>query len=560
MKLTIGRKITGCFMTIALLMVTVSALSFRSLGSIENSLNDLVDIRVKILTNAQRIQAAGLEQNDYMREYFLNQTPSSVQRMTEANGEVVKIVEETLPLVENPEDQERFQKLKDLAVDYKTRADTIMIMPHAQGLREANFSLFGVATQLVVLAESMAEDQINKMELERVSVKDTNTQDKNLSVVISICAIVAAIALGVVIAMMISRPIRKITAAAKDIAKGDLRTRDLKIHSRDEVRELADAFDEMTVQLRSLIGKVEQGSDHLAVSSKTLTASAEQTAAATQHITEAAQEVAAGSELQVRGADDSARAMEEMTQGIGRIAESSSAVFEVSITARNQADEGDSAAQRAVLQMNNIFESSSKAAASVKKLGERSGEIGEIIEVITGISSQTSLLALNASIEAARAGENGRGFMVVATEVKKLAIQSEEAAKKISELIREVQKDTEAAVKGMNEGILQARDGVAVVQAAGDAFAQIKEAIIQVSAQIEEVSATAEQISAGSEQVAASVEETSRIARQSAEQTHLVAATSEEQLASMQEITSSAATLNSMAEELQQAVSKFRLS
>jgi methyl-accepting chemotaxis protein len=547
-------------MTIALLMVTVSALSFRSLGSIENSLNDLVDIRVKILTNAQRIQAAGLEQNDYMREYFLNQTPSSVQRMTEANGEVVKIVEETLPLVENPEDQERFQKLKDLAVDYKTRADTIMIMPHAQGLREANFSLFGVATQLVVLAESMAEDQINKMELERVSVKDTNTQDKNLSVVISICAIVAAIALGVVIAMMISRPIRKITAAAKDIAKGDLRTRDLKIHSRDEVRELADAFDEMTVQLRSLIGKVEQGSDHLAVSSKTLTASAEQTAAATQHITEAAQEVAAGSELQVRGADDSARAMEEMTQGIGRIAESSSAVFEVSITARNQADEGDSAAQRAVLQMNNIFESSSKAAASVKKLGERSGEIGEIIEVITGISSQTSLLALNASIEAARAGENGRGFMVVATEVKKLAIQSEEAAKKISELIREVQKDTEAAVKGMNEGILQARDGVAVVQAAGDAFAQIKEAIIQVSAQIEEVSATAEQISAGSEQVAASVEETSRIARQSAEQTHLVAATSEEQLASMQEITSSAATLNSMAEELQQAVSKFRLS
>lgn len=559
MRLTIGRKLVGWFMALAVLLIAVSGLAYRSLTNIEASFNDLVDVRVKILTNAERIQAAGLQQNDYMREYFLNQTPASVQRMIEANDTVVKLVDETLPYVKKDEDAERFQKLKDMALDYKTKVNAVMIMPPDQGLREANFSVFPVATQLVVLAQSMADEQVQLMDADKLAVKDSAKSDKNLSLFISIFAIVVAVGVGIVISYLISTPLRKITKMAKQVASGDLRTQKLKVRSRDEIRELADAFDEMIEQLRSIISKVEQGSDHLAISSKMLTASAEQTSSATEHITEAAQEVANGSEQQVRGAEDSARAMEEMTQGIGRIAESSSAVYEVSITAKQQADQGDVAAQNAVKQMNEIYAASGKAAESVRKLGERSGQIGEIIEVITGIASQTSLLALNASIEAARAGENGRGFMVVATEVKKLAIQSEEAARKISEMIREVQLDTEAAVKGMKEGMTQAREGVAVVEAAGNAFTQIKNAINLVSAQIEEVSATAEEISAGSEEVAASVEETSRIAKQAAGQIQMVAATSEEQMASMEEITSSAATLSSMAVELQQAVSKFKL-
>ncbi|MNC21469.1 Methyl-accepting chemotaxis protein McpA [compost metagenome] len=312
-------------------------------------------------------------------------------------------------------------------------------------------------------------------------------------------------------------------------------------------------------QLRGIIGKVEQGAAQLVESAQMMSSNAELTAAATQHITGTAQEVAAGSEQQVRGAEDSARAMEEMSQGITRIAESSSAVHEVSIQARQQADEGNAAAQHAVKQMNTVYLSASRAAENVKRLGERSEQIGEIIGVMSGIASQTSLLALNASIEAARAGEQGRGFVVVASEVKKLAIQSEEAAKQISGLIREVQLETAAAVKGMQEGMVQSREGLAVVESAGEAFGKIRTAIIGVASQIEEVSATAQEMSAGTQEVAVSVEETSRIARQSSRQIQEVASTTEEQLASMQEITASSNSLNNMAEELQQAVSKFKL-
>lgn len=558
MRLSIWRKLVGGFMLVAVLMIVVSGMSFRSLGNIRSTFNDLVDVRVKILSNAELIQAAGLQQNDYMREYFLNQNPASVQRMQTANARIVSLIEETMPLL-HAEDQADFQKLAGMAKDYKAKVDSILILPHADALREANVSLFPLAGQLVVLAEKIADEQISVMETERQSVQSMAKNDQNTGLVIGIIAIAGAIGIGLACAILISRPIRRITEVAKQIAAGDLTEKELDVRTKDEIGDLAAAFKEMEAQLRLVIGKVEREADQLAISSRMLTANAEQTSLATAQITEASQEVAVGSEQQVRGAEDSARAMEEMTQGISRIAESSSAVFELSVTARSQAEEGDRAAQRAVEQMNTIYRGSERAASGMRKLEERSAEIGAIIEVITGIASQTSLLALNASIEAARAGEQGRGFMVVASEVKKLAIQSEEAAKQISGLIREVQEDTESVVEDMNRGMQQAKEGVDVVREAGQAFTRIREAIQLVTSQIEEVSATSEEISAGSEEVAASVEETSRIAKQSAGKVHQVAATSEEQLAAMQEIASSASALNVMAVELQQAISKFKV-
>lgn len=558
-KLTIGRKLIGGFLLVALLMLTVTGLSYFSLRSMKGSFDELVNKRVQMLSHAERIQAAGLQQNDYMREYFLNQTPASVQRMQTSNTRIIELIDETLPLLDKEEEKASYGKLKEMAQDYKARVDSILLLDHEKALREANFSLFPLATQIVVLAEGMAEEQLKLMTAEQIRVEEAAKLDQTLNLAVSLFVVAASIAIGILCSMLISRPILRITEVAKQVAGGNLTIRSIGVRTKDEIRDLADAFEEMIRQLRSIISKVEEGADHMVASSTMLSASAEQTSLATAQITEASQEVAVGAERQVQGSQDSARAMEEMTAGIGRIAESSSAVFEMSVTARSQADEGNQAAQEAVRQMNIIHEVSGKASESVRKLMEHSEKIGSIIGVITEIASQTSLLALNASIEAARAGEQGRGFMVVATEVKKLAIQSEEAAGQIAKLIREVQQDTKTAVNGMNEGMLQTREGLEVVKTAGQAFTRILEAIQHVSAQIEEVSATSEEISAGSQEVAASVEETARIARQSAEKVHTVAATSQEQLASMQEIASSSATLSNMAAELQHAVSRFKL-
>ncbi|WP_438446618.1 methyl-accepting chemotaxis protein [Gorillibacterium sp. sgz5001074] len=559
MKITIGRKLVGAFMAVALLTAAVSGLSFNSLRNINKSFEDLVEVRVQVLSHVERVQVAGLEQNDYMREYFLTQNPAAVQRMQTSNKKIIDLIEEVLPSVEKEEDKASFKKVIELAKEYKTRVDSIMILPHEQALREASLSLFPLATQISVLAEEMANDHLKRMGEEQKAVQDSANRDQTTSMVVSFIIVALAIGIGILCSLLISRPLRQITAAAKQIAAGDLTVGKLGVRTKDEIGDLAGTFEAMVQQLRSIIGKVERSAGKMAESSRLLTESSELTSQGTSMISDVSQEVATGAEQQVRGAEDSARAMEEMTAGIGRIAESSASVYEQSVTARAQADEGDRAAQRAVEQMNVIYQAAEQSAERVRKLHEHSTEIGEIIQVITDIATQTSLLALNASIEAARAGEQGRGFMVVATEVKKLAIQSETAAKQITDLIHVVQRDTSSAVKGMNEGMQQSQEGLQVVQAAGLAFTRIREAIEHVASQIEEVSATSEEISAGSEEVAASVEETARIARLSADKVQTVAATSQEQLAAIQEIASSAATLNSMAEELQQEVSRFKL-
>ena len=195
----------------------------------------------------------------------------------------------------------------------------------------------------------------------------------------------------------------------------------------------------------------------------------------------------------------------------------------------------------------------------IKKLGNLSQEIGNIIGVITGIADQTNLLALNAAIEAARAGEHGQGFAVVADEVRKLAEQSKESADQIAGLINQMQEDTTEAVNVMEVGTKEVAAGKVIVDETGKRFEKILLSIEQVTAQIQEVSAISEEMSASAEEVNASIEEMANIAQYSASNTQNVASASEEQLASMEEITASATTLSKMAEDLQAIVKKFKL-
>ncbi len=210
-------------------------------------------------------------------------------------------------------------------------------------------------------------------------------------------------------------------------------------------------------------------------------------------------------------------------------------------------------------QMASIEKTVSSSAQVVTKLGERSKEIGQIVDTISGIAGQTNLLALNAAIEAARAGEQGRGFAVVAEEVRKLAEQSQEAAKEIAILISEIQSETDKAVVAMSDGTREVKVGAEVVNSAGQSFKEIVLLVNEESAQIKEISAAIQQMAAGSQQIVASAHDIDRISKDAAAQTQTVSAATEEQSASMEEIAASSQALAKMAEELQTAVRKFTI-
>ena len=376
-------------------------------------------------------------------------------------------------------------------------------------------------------------------------------------VTILVVLVLAAVAIAVFARRLVG-PLRKMVAYSEEIANGDLRERQRAVVSRDELGNLAEALVRMRGNLRALIEKVIVSTDQVAASSEQLTASAEQSSQAAAQISGVIGEVAAGAEKQLKAVEATAAIVEEMSAGIKQIAANANAVAGTSADSAEAARQGSRAVENAISQMGKIEDTVVRSAKVVTKLGERSKEIGTIVDTIAGIAGQTNLLALNAAIEAARAGEQGRGFAVVAEEVRKLAEQSQEAAKQIADLIGEIQQDTDSAVTAMNAGTEEVHTGSTVVQEAGKTFQTIFAAFDSVTGQIRQISAAIEELAGGSQQIVTAVQDIDTISKGASAQAQSVSAATEEQSATMEEISASSQALAKMAEELTQAINKFR--
>ncbi len=393
---------------------------------------------------------------------------------------------------------------------------------------------------------------------EAEATKDTDTLAK-MMLIISLLALIIVGAFIVLLSKKFAGPISLIRDECLLMSQGDLRERASQVTSADEIGQLAKGFREMRTHLRELVSKVHSQSEQLAASSEELTASADQSAQASNQVAIAITDVANGAASQLTAADEAAAVVQQMSASIQEVSATTNEVANQSAQAASRANEGNKAVNRAVEQMARIEQTVGQSAKVVSELGERSKAIGQIVATISGIAGQTNLLALNAAIEAARAGEQGRGFAVVAEEVRKLAEQSQEATKQISELIGGIQGDTEQAVAAMDSGTREVKLGAEVVNAAGNAFREIVGLVDRVSEQVKDVSDTVEQMAAGSQQIVGAVNRINKLSKDAAGQAQNVSAATEEQSASMQEIASSSQVLAKMAIELREAVGKFQV-
>ncbi|WP_378955789.1 methyl-accepting chemotaxis protein [Pelosinus sp. sgz500959] len=358
--------------------------------------------------------------------------------------------------------------------------------------------------------------------------------------------------------MRLLRPIEEISKEVAKIGDGDLSV-SISHSSNDEIGILARAVSSAIENFRKMIVKVQEASEMVSASSEELTANTEQLAQAADQVSTAIADVANGTGNQMQAVDTTMNIVEQMSAGLQQIAANTGSVSATAEKTSSAALEGGKAVQKVTSQMANIETSVNNSAMVVAKLGERSKEIGQIVDTISGIAGQTNLLALNAAIEAARAGEQGRGFAVVAEEVRKLAEQSSGAAKEIATLIGEIQGDTDKAVMVMNEGTNEVKKGTEVAHLAGQSFVEIASLVENVSDEIRGISAAIEEMAGGSQQIVSSVKDIAQISKATTGQTQTVSAATEEQSASIQEIASSSTDLSTMAGDLQAIVSKFRI-
>lgn len=380
--------------------------------------------------------------------------------------------------------------------------------------------------------------------------------NRKVTLYVTLGIIAAGMLLVFLLASYLTRPLLQLTTQVAKVREGDM-TVAIRTSRKDEIGHLAHTFDQLVSNTRTVIRSMRDNSERLLQTSEGVSSHARSTTEASRRIAASIRDASGGANTQVIRAADMTKAVEGMTHSMLRIMESSAIVSDVAQETMEQTERGNELIVHAMAEMESIHHTAAQMRAATKRLESRSGEIGEITNVMAGIAKQTNLLALNAAIEASHAGENGKGFAVVAEEVRKLATQSQASATQIGELISAILEQTTQLSSDMGTNTQKVESGLHLVKDAGAAFQTIVTGLEQVNVQLQEVSAASEEVSAESEEVAASVEEMERISRQAAQHFEGTAIKSGAQIVSMDEVSSSAELIRSMSDELTSLNKRF---
>lgn len=383
-----------------------------------------------------------------------------------------------------------------------------------------------------------------------------NLLKNNLITVILAIIIISSII--VLIVKRLSASIEKVNKLSKTIAEGDL-TQKLDIKSEDEIGQMCNSLNVMNDNLKHIISNVSENLEQVVASSEELTATANETKEAAISINKSIDEVSQGNNLQIQANNNVEKECSKLILSIENVYGKVEEATKVSEVAYNSANNGNSVVEQTINQMSNIDSTVSASSRLVDTLGKKSKEIGNIISVITEISSQTNLLALNAAIESARAGEAGKGFSVVAEEVRKLADETSKAANNISLLIGDIQNLIVHAVNSMNDGKNAVGYGITLANDAGDAFKEILENTTGVVSLMNNIDDLLRQSVNSTTTMTNSIRETEKISQEVNTYTENVLSSSEEQTIFMEDVSKACEDLSKMSVELQNNLSKFKM-
>ncbi len=560
-KLTV--KMILYFSLVVLVAIMGFAYTINKVSDTVSEVNDLKTEDLPILEKINDISYNSLGQSANLRGYVMygkQQYVDEYRRLLAAN---TKLEEELISIAQNAETKRIMKEIQVLEKQYGQLAESNLLPAIQAGKRDDVDRATSVMAPLAkTINEKVAEIKAVNSKAIHQSMEDAVTSAnaaKRASIIAAVLSAILGIVIGVFSARSIVKPLKLMVTICDEFAAGDFREKTRTLVRKDEIGDLANALAAMRDSLRGLMKQVNIGAEQVAASSEELTASAEQSAQAANQVASAITDVAQGTNQQINAVGQTMAEVEQISAAIQQTAATANHVSAAAANTTDAVKEGQQAVNKAVLQMGNVGRGANELQKTVDKLAESSKEIGQIVNVISGIAGQTNLLALNAAIEAARAGDAGRGFAVVAEEVRKLAEQSETAAKQITNLVNDNTSSIDNAVAVMNTSAQDISLGIDVVNGAGQAFEVIAEQINVMAGQVREISAATQEVAAGSQRIVESVKNIEETSKGAAVQAETVSAATEEQSASMEEIASSSQALAKLAADMQQAVSVFKI-
>lgn len=375
--------------------------------------------------------------------------------------------------------------------------------------------------------------------------------------------IIAAIIILSIVNKFISKslviPIRQLREECELVNSGDLSRDITNSNSHDEIGALVNEFNKMIHTMQKLLQSVKAESDQVTSASELLQHSSKKSSDAANLVSIAVDEISIGVQEQSQAADRTNQTSEYIATTATEINEKTNVIATVAHMTVDNVNEGRTSIQDAVKQMENIANTMKTIETTTNHMAKSSEEINKIVEIISAIASQTNLLALNAAIEAARAGEHGKGFAVVADEVRKLAEQSQGSAREISELIGSIQEKSQDAVQAMQEGVTNVKNGADAVNGAGKTFGEIINMVTDVEDGSHHMEKIVENLVESTDVITQSVENINTKSREVAKESETVSAASQEQSATMHEIADASRSLAEMAQQLQNVTSQFKI-
>ena len=379
--------------------------------------------------------------------------------------------------------------------------------------------------QLTEIVEGMAANKSDE-------VTEVSSHNRNLLITSALAGVIICVLIAILFPPLITRPIRNLLLRVEDISRGegDLTAR-VEIESSDEIGQLAQAFNRFLQKLHDIVSSIAGSSSQLAAASEELSLI---TADSAQNLHQ-----------QHSATDQVATAVNEMSATVQEVAQNASDAATAATTADDNVQQGRQVVQQTVSAIMDLARDVDNAANVIRELNENSDSIGKVLDVIKGIAEQTNLLALNAAIEAARAGEQGRGFAVVADEVRTLASRTQESTQEIQEMIEKLQVGAENAVRVMDDGCNKAGQTVKLAEDAGESLNAITDAVTRISQMNIQIATAAEEQNAVTEEINRNVVNISQI--------------SDNTSSAAGQIESSSSTLAQLAADLQQQVDQFRI-